>query len=320
MIGHSRHIDRVLETAGSPQAAALSRLAASWSRSIIKHGLHPGERRTPGRMSAIELANRREEFADLIRLAAPRLDRLFGLVGKPGCGVLLTDVHGVVMDARSNDADADTFESWGFCQGADWSEAAEGTNGVGTCLAESRHLVIHRDEHFYAHNVGISCISAPIYGPDGDLLGALDVSSARHDQNEAMNMMVSALVCDVARSIETDGFRLAYPDARIVVMPSEDNGMDALLAIDEDDLIVGATRKARRRMQSEIGCVLQPRLACELLSERHNGPEFARAERTTVLQALAQTGNNVSEAARRLGIGRATLYRRMNRLDIPTRN
>jgi transcriptional regulator of acetoin/glycerol metabolism len=35
-----------------------------------------------------------------------------------------------------------------------------------------------------------------------------------------------------------------------------------------------------------------------------------------VIRALARADNNVSQAARQLGIGRATLYRHINRLGL----
>ena len=41
-----------------------------------------------------------------------------------------------------------------------------------------------------------------------------------------------------------------------------------------------------------------------------------KAEKAAVIRALARAGNNVSQAARQLGIGRATLYRRMKRLGL----
>ncbi|MEC9403231.1 MAG: helix-turn-helix domain-containing protein, partial [Pseudomonadota bacterium] len=61
---------------------------------------------------------------------------------------------------------------------------------------------------------------------------------------------------------------------------------------------------------------LKPLPASDLLG-REDGPSgFEKAERAAVIRALARAGGNVSEAARALGIGRATLYRRMKRLNI----
>ena len=60
-----------------------------------------------------------------MHVAAPKLDQLFGLIGHSGCGVLLTDAKGVVIDQRCASADQDVFGAWGLCIGADWSEACK---------------------------------------------------------------------------------------------------------------------------------------------------------------------------------------------------
>nr|WP_317616402.1 GAF domain-containing protein [Paracoccus mutanolyticus] len=177
-----RHEDRVAQASQSP--AAVSRLAASWRRSMVKHGLDPARPPQLRRLSARELAERRERLDGFIAVARPQLDHLFQLVCPTGCNVLLTDASGIVLEQRMNESDLATFRDWGLCAGADWSEPAEGTNGIGTCLAEGRQVTIHRDEHFYARNTGLSCMDAPIWGPDGRLIAALDVSSARDDHTD----------------------------------------------------------------------------------------------------------------------------------------
>lgn len=251
-----------------------------------------------------------------LRVATPKLDQLFGLVGQSGCAVLLSDADGVVLDQRCGDADSAVFQSWGLGLGADWSEAAEGTNGIGTCIAEDRRLIIHRDEHFRARNTGMSCMDAPIYGADGGIVAALDVSSARADQTEAFNRLIAAMVTQTARHIESDNFRASFPDARIIFANSDDTEAAMLLAVDRDDIVVGATRGARKAFglgaSGPIGAVP----ASDLFG-RGDGPlGFQKAERAAVVRALARAGGNVSGAARALGIGRATLYRRMNRLGL----
>ena len=168
-----------LVAAQSQSRSATSALAASWRRSMLKHGLDPADRRRPDRLSDSELADRHQAMQAFLNVAGPQLDQLYNLVGLSGCNVLLTDAHGIVLDQRVSDADAQQFRDWGLWQGADWSEAAQGTNGIGTCLAEGRQVTIHRDEHFHTRNTALSCMDAPIWGPDGRLLAALDVSSAR---------------------------------------------------------------------------------------------------------------------------------------------
>jgi transcriptional regulator of acetoin/glycerol metabolism len=158
-----------------------------------------------------------------MRVATARLDHLFGLVGASGCGVLLTDCDGVILDQRCKGSDLTAFREWGLWPGANWSEASEGTNGIGTCLTEKRTVTIHRDEHFFARNTGMSCMDAPVFGADGGIIAALDVSSARVDQTEGFNRLISAMVAQTARSIETDYFRATFPKSRIVVAHTDDS-------------------------------------------------------------------------------------------------
>lgn len=310
------HADKVLEAAQSPSAAARSRVAASWHRSAMKHGLDPDERRAPERIEHRALGHKRASLDKFMTVAAPRLDALFTLVGQSGCAVFLTDAKGVILDQRLSDADTPIFERWGLCAGTDWSEEREGTNGIGTCLTEQRRVIIHQDEHFYARNTAMSCIDAPIYGSEGQILAALDVSSARADQTEGFNRLIGAQVAQTARAIEEANFRAAYTSARIVVAESDDAEAATLLAINEDDLVIGATREARRVFGLAGKGTLTARPAADILGRLDGPTGFEKAERAAVIRALARADGNVSQAARQLGIGRATLYRRMKRLGL----
>ncbi|WP_347139162.1 GAF domain-containing protein [Paracoccus sp. SSK6] len=308
-----RHADYVAQK--SQSNSATSALAASWRRSMLKHGLDPSDARRPERLTFDELSRRRQAMEHFLRVASPQLDQLFNLVGLSGCNVLLTDADGVVLDQRVNAADAEQFRDWGLWQGADWSEATQGTNGIGTCLAEGRQVTIHRDEHFHTRNTAMSCMDAPIWGPDGRLLAALDVSSARADQTERYNRLIGAQVAQTARAIEAVFFRASFPGTRIVA--ADDNADAAvLLAVDKDDLAIGATRAARRALGLEREGVIRPRPAADLLGREDNLTGFDKGERAALARALARADGNVSAAARALGIGRATMYRRMARLGL----
>ncbi|WP_304617505.1 helix-turn-helix domain-containing protein [Paracoccus sp. (in: a-proteobacteria)] len=312
------HADLVAEQ--SQSKSATSALAASWRRSMMKHGLDPSDRRRPDRLSDAEIAQRRGQMQVFLDVAAPQLDQLYTLVCLSGCNVLLTDAQGIVLDQRVADGDAAQFRDWGLWTGNDWSEAAQGTNGIGTCLAEGRQVTIHRDEHFHTRNTAMSCMDAPIWGPDGRLAAALDVSSARADQTERYNRLIAAQVAQTARAIETMFFRASFPEARIVVAASDAADQAVLLAVDKDDLAIGATRAARRILGLEREGAIRPRPAADLLGRQDDLTGFDKAERAAVMRALARADGNVSRAARALGVGRATLYRRMTRLGIAERD
>jgi transcriptional regulator of acetoin/glycerol metabolism len=145
-----------MDALASGTEAARSRLAASWQRSRLKHGLDPAaaaDRRAP---DPDRLRLQREAMDQVLAVAAPKLDDLYAMIGHVGCGILLTAAAGLVLDARAGSADVEAFHLWGLAPGVDWSEAAQGTNGIGTCLAERRALTIHRDQHYLAQNIGMS--------------------------------------------------------------------------------------------------------------------------------------------------------------------
>ena len=262
-----------------------------------------------------ELRDRRAEAERLYRIASSKLDQLYGLVAASGCAVVLTDQRGVVLDQRTSDGDEAAFRSWGLVEGADWSEEAEGTNGIGTCLVEGQSVIVHRDEHFFSKNVAMSCIDSPIYGAEGELIGALDVSSARADQTAANNKLIAAMVAQTAKQIEADNFKAAFADARVVFAENQDADRNALVAISSDDVIIGATRAARQLYGWGAKGALEPLAATDLFG-RDGITGFARGEKAAVVKALTRAGGNVSAAAKDLGIGRATMYRRMKRLGL----
>jgi transcriptional regulator of acetoin/glycerol metabolism len=310
------HADRVLENVYSNHSAATSRLAASWRRSAVAYGLDPRNKRAPERVAETEVQHRKDALGHFLTLANPQLDQLFRMVGMTGCCVLLTDADGVVLEERYAPADRDVFDGWGLSSGAIWSEQAEGTNGIGTCLAELRQVVIHRDEHFHSRNIAMSCMDAPIYGANGEVIAALDVSSCRADQTEGYTRLIAGAVAQTARQIETAHFRAAFAGARFVDVAGDRPDEALLLAVNGDDLVIGATRAARRKLGLDARSFATPRPAADVLGMEGSANGLEQAERSALRCALARSGGNVTAAARELGIGRATFYRRIKRLGL----
>ncbi len=310
------HADRVLELSSSREAAAQSAVVASWRRSLLNHGLAPDTKQQPQRLSAGELRDARAALELVIEIARPTLDALFQSVGGVGCCVLMSDARGQIVDGRTAAGYRSTFADWGLSEGAVWSEASEGTNGIGTCLTEKRPVTIHRDQHFHTRNTAMSCMDAPIFGPDGRLLAALDVSSCRLDHTEGFAGLIATAVVDAARRIESDFFQASFPGARIVMGPRHGRAGAVLLAVDEDDLLIGATAAARRTLGLTDATLADPKPAADILCHGEAAGGLDAAERSELRRAIARAGGNVSKAARALGIGRATLYRRMDKLGL----
>lgn len=317
--GIAQHADRVQLAIRSGEAAT-SALVASWQRSARLHQLDPAERRQPSRLGEHELALARERSEMLLRSAKSSLDRLYLAVGGMGCCVLLADRDGVPIERRGAIGDDDTFEDWGLWTGCVWSEESEGTNGIGTCLVEQRLLTIHRQQHFFTRNTALSCTTAPIYDHEGRLAGALDLSSCRADLTEDLVNLVAMAVSEATRRIEVENFRLAFPDARILVAPMAEWSPSALLAVDQDDIVIGATRAARNAYRDRDTLIGQPVPLGSQSGDMRFGDDLRHAERIILERALARTGGNVTAAARQLGVSRATLHRKLGKLGLERPN
>jgi hypothetical protein len=227
------HADQVQATVARGSAAT-SAVVASWRRSSKFHRLDPAECNQPRRLGQAEFDLARQQIEPVVRAAQSNLDRLFLAVGGVGCCVLLADRNGVPVDRRGAASDDETFKAWGLWTATVWSEECEGTNGIGTCLAEQRALTVHRDQHFYARNTLLSCTSAPIYGHEGSLAAALDVSSCRADRmEENLDLLALAETWDNGKPIR------------------ETTAADGPLAIDHFRYFAGAIR-AQEGSLSEI--------------------------------------------------------------------
>ncbi len=286
-------------------------------RSLLRYGLDPGRQAPPRVLSDRELRDAAEPIGSLLASASPTLDRLFQAVGDTGCCILFATAEGVPIARRGAGADDITFRQWGLWPGTVWSERSEGTNGIGTCIAEERALTIHRDQHFFSRNIGLSCTVAPIYDHRGRLAAALDVSSCRADLTADFVGLIATAVAEAARRIEAKHFRDIFPAARIVLVPDTDWGAGALLAIDRDDLVIGATRAARLACGITDALIAGPLRADTLLSGGEEPTEnLEHAERVVLQRALARATGNVSAAAKALGVSRATMHRKMRQLGL----
>jgi AraC-like DNA-binding protein len=243
----ARHVEEVHAVArGGAPAPGSEGVRASWRRSASAHRVDPDSREAPRILSAHELLELRDPLDQLIGSAQEEIDRLYKVVREAGYALLFCDAGGVVVDHRGDDADANLFEYWGTWLGGVWSEAAEGTNGIGTCIVEERPITVHRSQHFRSRHIDLSCSAAPVFDVDGTLMAVLDVSAVDPDRSERAHALTGALTASAARAVEERFFRERFRQHWIVaVAPPERGSSGILLAADRHQHLVGANRAAR---------------------------------------------------------------------------
>jgi AraC-like DNA-binding protein len=242
------HIDRIhaaIET--GVDAHALGNISDSWRRSLNDYSVDPESAEPPRILTARELKDFRAPLETLVDIGRGELHQLYSLVREVHYVVLLCDANGIAIDHRGNEAEADRFKYCGIWLGGVWSENVEGTNGIGTCVNELRPITVHRDEHFRARHIGLSCSGAPIFDPEGKLIAVLDVSSMDPEISEQTHALSLPITVKAARAIEERLFRYKFK-RRWTIAVSGGDGADfgaLLMAVDADQRVVGADRKAR---------------------------------------------------------------------------
>ncbi|AMS15801.1 sigma-54-dependent Fis family transcriptional regulator [Pseudomonas chlororaphis] len=223
-------------------------IARSWLRCLEDYHLDPALSMAPTVLEHGRLLESRERLQQVLQIAGNEMTSLHQQLSGAGHAVLLTDARGVILNCVTAPAERKIFERAGLWLGADWSEACEGTNGIGTCLVERQSLTIHQDEHFRGRHTGLTCSASPVFDPHGELLAVLDVSSARPDVSRQSQFHTMALVNLSAKMIESCYF-LRYFDNQWLLrfhLQAESVGLfsEGLLAFDGEGRISAVNQSA----------------------------------------------------------------------------
>ncbi|QQN63505.1 sigma-54-dependent Fis family transcriptional regulator [Bradyrhizobium diazoefficiens] len=241
----SNHVARVLSVANHvADVDASSRIENSWRRCLISHKLDPARQGPPKTLTQTEIRHVAAPMEETIRVLTPELDDLSRVLRDAGYCVNLADANATMLFSRlPGEADAKMFMDWKIYTGSNFAETFEGTNGLGTALAEQKPILVHRDEHFRAQWHMFSCAVAPLFDQAGRLAGAVNITSCREDIERTAHQLALAVTMEATRRMEGAIFRDHFRNAWIATVP--DNGGSGLLAYDDDRRIVGACRSAR---------------------------------------------------------------------------
>jgi transcriptional regulator of acetoin/glycerol metabolism len=248
----SRHAQQVLTvTRGHERSQGPGSdpsIARSWLRCLEDYHLDPAQTIAPTVLEQGRLLESRERLQQVLHIAGNEMNSLHQQLCGAGHAVLLTDARGVILNCVTAPSERKIFERAGLWLGADWSEAREGTNGIGTCLVERQSVTIHRDEHFRGRHTGLTCSASPVFDPHGELLAVLDVSSAREAVSRQSQFHTMALVNLSAKMIESCYFLRHFEQHWLLRfhLQAESVGLfsEGLLAFDGEGRICAANQSA----------------------------------------------------------------------------
>jgi sigma-54 dependent transcriptional regulator, acetoin dehydrogenase operon transcriptional activator AcoR len=210
---HARYIQSVLRgTSREDSAATPDYVKRSWVRCLSQYRLDPQSQREPFVLPREERLARKELNLELVSFADAEMAHLYHQLAGSGYSIILTDHDGVLLDYYGDLSFRNAAFRTGLVLGAVWSEEHGGTNGMGTCLFERAPLIIHRDQHFFSRNTGLTCCAAPIFDYRGELVAVLDASG----ESDRAQQHTLVLVNMSAQMIENRLFLNRFRDAFVV--------------------------------------------------------------------------------------------------------
>jgi transcriptional regulator of acetoin/glycerol metabolism len=132
----------------------------------------------PGVESLDRVALKTEQLRNgcLLKQIRPIMEHVYEQIRESGSMVILADANGLLLETVGDPDFVDRADRVALAPGASWDENQRGTNAIGTALSEERPVEVLGGEHFLAHNGFLTCCASPIFGPDGALMGVLDIS------------------------------------------------------------------------------------------------------------------------------------------------
>lgn len=251
----NRRDSRVEDLAGASSDAAstnigfnsaVGQVSDSWHRCLADYHVDPNSQAAPNVVTQTELRASKEPVSDVIAQAREEIDRLYAIVRQQEYVVLLCNRDGVAIHHRGNESRADDFKHWGIWLGGIWAEKIEGTNGIGTCITEQRPVLVHCGQHYRSRHSRLTCAGAPIFDALGRLTGVLDVSAVAYEESNRPQQLALAATVAAARAVEERVFREYFRHAWVIAsMPTDETAPGLLVAVDDDQRIIGADRAAR---------------------------------------------------------------------------
>lgn len=227
-----------------PQDGLSPWVERSWQR-CLHGGLQP-QRDAVFEVVTDALARRTlDANQHLVHTARPILENLGRAIVNTRYFAILTNRDGVVVDNSGPIDHSDPRAHLITRIGTDLSERSVGTSAISIALAEQQPVWLHRGEHFFRNTGVYSCAGAPLVGPDGNLVGMLDLTGIDALERPELKHLVTQTAAKIENALV-----LAQDYALVVRLnwPGSTLGSEAdgLLCLDVDGWVTAANPIARQ--------------------------------------------------------------------------
>ncbi|HVW67589.1 MAG TPA: sigma-54-dependent Fis family transcriptional regulator [Steroidobacteraceae bacterium] len=283
-------------------------IAASWQRSL-QHGLRRADHALFN-YSVSACASKRiaEANRTLHEHASVELERLYKSLGSARWVSLCVNQIGEIVCFTGDKSAAPRELKVLMHPGRRLSETDLGTTAPGCVLQERQPIVVSCGEHFLTELQHFFCAGAPLFGPEGDLVGALDITGV----DVGVLPLAAEMVMMAARRIE-NAIVGELPACSLLRFHSDERLIGTLFegiaAVDSGGRICGLNRTAWQLLgpcgSPAIGAAVDTLFGADLdgilrkVAQRRDAPVAIRVRSGAVAFLNAERGTRTAPALRR---------------------
>ena len=174
---------RFFEQGMAPEGLVDQQIARSWERcrrfGLNEHNPLP----IVEGLDRVALKTEQDRNRYLLLQGRPIMEHVYEQIRESGSMVILADANGLLLETVGDVDFLNRADRVALTAGASWDENQRGTNAIGTTLLEEAPIAVLGGEHFMERNNFLTCCASPIFGPDGRLIGVLDISGDYRNQH-----------------------------------------------------------------------------------------------------------------------------------------
>ncbi|EFL30314.1 transcriptional regulator domain-containing protein [Streptomyces viridochromogenes DSM 40736] len=198
----SRWVPRLSVPGARPGGSVALRheVTESWARSL--GSVDPGRDSAP--VTDGGPVHQRWTSSPLHRPVSGLAGELHSIAEDAGFVTAVTDESGTILWTCGGPAMRRKAEQVNFAPGGRWDEQAMGTNALSLALRTGRPSSVFSAEHLVSALHGWVCYCAPVHGPDGRVLGVLDLSTTWDRSHPLAMSTVRTLVSTIEARLATE--------------------------------------------------------------------------------------------------------------------
>ncbi|PHF01609.1 sigma-54-dependent Fis family transcriptional regulator [Bacillus wiedmannii] len=223
------------------------RISESWHR-CKQANVNPHMNKGQKILSSNIFQDQKKKSEIFLDIAIPQLQNMRKTIDELQMMALLIDPDGYVLSLSGNQQTLKRAKHINFIEGVKWTEAAVGTNAIGTALQIEEAIMISGTEHYSVASHSWSCAAAPIHNDDGKLIGVLDFSCPIEFSHPYMLGMVTSIAHAIERecSIRVHQNELHLIHRFLDVIDSDEQ----VVICNHRDVIVSASKKVREHVSN----------------------------------------------------------------------